>query len=113
MSVWAFRRSLSEIRCGSCRGPVVARPAIFVVEAERWFDARAEAASVLHTDELRWEETTAEPEVRLRWEGHDAGAVPNRRMVREVPDPIAHPSEQATRRGHANGTPRHLNGSRK
>jgi hypothetical protein len=72
----------TEPLCHKCQRPIPRR-GTFVVEAERWFDARAAAIEVFHTDELAWSETTAAPELRLRWEGHDAGPLPTRRLVRQ------------------------------
>lgn len=54
-----------------------------VVEATRWFDARAWARSYFNTDELFESETKQPPDVELKWEGDDFnhGGTPDGRRL--------------------------------
>lgn len=69
--------------CSSCQLPTSARMAPMVICSAGFFDARqyAQSAFQCDADALDCEETEEQAEVLLRWEGTDAGAYPNRRLV--------------------------------
>lgn len=77
--------------CSRCRLPVDARVASVVIEAERWFDAKAYACAHFNADgdSLVWKLVGAgvHVDVVLAWVGHDAGAIPTRRMIAAVSQP--------------------------
>jgi hypothetical protein len=54
------------------------------IDAPTWFLARARAMSHLGTDRVEWMPTKWPADIRLRWEGTDAGRVPTLRIVEEA-----------------------------
>lgn len=79
MTMWIFKRTTQPPHDDIREEPIV-------IAAERFFDACRYAYMVFQTTNIEWELAAAplRPEVTLRWEGTDAGAVPKRRMIVEI-----------------------------
>lgn len=74
--------------CAFCGLPGYVRIAALVVEAATFFDARAVAQVELQTTDLAWAVADAAgAEIRVRWEGSDAGAHPTRVRIVEAVNP--------------------------